>query len=407
MSKNLEVSDIFRTFVNKNIKVMKKIIILLVIMFAAIGTVVAQQRKRPVKKTAVSAEEHLCFEGVPIDGSTEDFIKALAKRGIKALKTKETDIFIYKGKRCKTLLNSGSGSNNAFSIIVYYQFKGNEYNKANLFLKDIIKNIKLKYKCKYTPYHNYSFDNDWGREDVYSLYSNANKKVGNIVCQLSFEEEGGYLYFEYIDHKNAIKYGGEYYKYCDSEIDWGKYPYTVNGFSDVNIGKEKNTGNIFIKATSYDNPNKTYKFVLTKEDKHLFCNLTETCRDVKLRDDIINNLFKGIKKIVEYPDETYIVTDILVDKVRFYYSMLESENLKREKQRQQQLAQRRKSFGFMDLMHLLAPGFFTQDDVELWNKMSESDQKAIIQGSFGAYFGMGDTRGHTERMHTPSLRNQQ
>lgn len=375
-------------------------------MFAAIGTVVAQQRKQPIKKTTVSAEEHLCFEGVPINGSTEDFIKALAKKGIKALKAKETDIFMYKGKRCKTLLNSGSGSDNAFSIIVYYQFKGNEYNKANLFLKDIIKNTKLKYKCKYTPYHDYSFDNDWGREEVYSLYSNANKKVGNIVCQLSFEEEGGYLYFEYIDHKNAIKYGGEYYKYCDSEIDWEKYPYTVNGFTDVNIGKEKNTGNIFIKATSYDKPNKTYKFVLTKEDKHLFCNLTETCRDVKLRDDIINNLFKGIKKIVEYPDETYIVTDILVDKVRFYYSMLESENMKREKQRQKQLAQRRKSFGFMDLMHLLAPGFFTQDDVELWNKMSESDQKAIIQGSFGAYFGMGDTRGHTEKMHTPSLRNQ-
>ena len=36
--KNLEVSDIFHTFVNKNIKVMKKIIILLVIMLAAIGT---------------------------------------------------------------------------------------------------------------------------------------------------------------------------------------------------------------------------------------------------------------------------------------------------------------------------------------------------------------------------------
>ena len=376
-------------------------------MLAAIGTVMAQQRKKTVKKTTVSAEEHLCFEGVPINGSTESFIKALAKKGIKALKDKETYDFVYKGKRCKTLLNSGSGSNNAFSIIVYYQFKGNEYNKANLFLKDIIKNIKLKYKCKYTPYHDYSFDNDWGREDVYSLYSNANKKIGDLVCQISFEEIGGLVILEYIDYNNAIKYGGEYYQYCDSEIDWEKYPYTVNGFSDVNIGKEKNTGNIFIKATSYDNPNKTYKFVLTKEDKHLFCNLTETCRDVKLRDDIINNLFKGIKKIVEYPDETYIVTDILVDKVRFYYSMLESENLKREKQRQQQLAQRRKSFGFMDLMHLLAPGFFTQDDVELWNKMSESDQKAIIQGSFGAYFGMGDTRGHTERMHTPSLRNQQ
>ena len=404
--KNLEVSDIFHTFVNKNIKVMKKIIILLVIMFAAIGTVVAQQRKQPVKKTTVSAEEHLCFEGVPIDGTTEYFIKALAKKGIKALKDKETYDFVYKGKRCKTLLNSGCSSDNAFSIIIFYQFKGNEYNKAKLFLKDIIKNIKLKYKCKYTPYHDYSFDNDWGRADVYSLYSNANKKIGDLVCQISFEEIGGLVILEYIDYNNAIKYGGEYYKYCDSEIDWGKYPYTVNGFSDVNIGKEKNTGNIFIKATSYDNPNKTYKFVLTKEDKHLFCNLTETCRDVKLRDYLIKKLFENIKKVVEYPEDTYIIPDFLRTEIEFYYSRLEREERERERQRQQQLAQRRKSFGFMDFMHLLAPGFFTQDDVELWNKMSESDQKAIIQGSFGAYFGMGDTRGHTERMHTPSLRNQ-
>ena len=70
-------------------------------MLAAIGTVVAQQRKQPVKKTTISTEEHLCFEGVPIDGSTESFIKALDRKGIKALKDKETDIFVYKGKRCK------------------------------------------------------------------------------------------------------------------------------------------------------------------------------------------------------------------------------------------------------------------------------------------------------------------
>ena len=77
------VSDIFHTFVNKNIKVMKKIIILLVIMLAAIGTMEAQQRKQPVKKTTVSAEEHLCFEGVPIDGDVASFVKKLSAKGIK------------------------------------------------------------------------------------------------------------------------------------------------------------------------------------------------------------------------------------------------------------------------------------------------------------------------------------
>ena len=136
----------------------------------------------------------------------------------------------------------------------------------------------------------------------------------------------------------------------------------------------------------------------------------ETCKDEIKRDYFINELFREAERIIEDTKITYIFSDILTDNVNRYYTRLELESEKKEKekqrQRQQQLAQRRKSFGFMDLMHLLAPGFFTQDDVDLWNKMSESDQKAIIQGSFGAYFGMGDTRGHTERMHTPSLRNQ-
>ena len=211
---------------------------------------------------------------------------------------------------------------------------------------------------------------------------------------------------EYIDYKNVIKHNLEEYDYCNSEIDWEKYPYTVNGFSDVNIGKEKITGNIFVKALLTNNPNIKYNFILTRKDKHLFYNITKICKDAKFRDYLINGLFEKIKEIVEYPEDTYIFCDVLTNNVDRYYSRLEREKREREKQRQQQLAQRRKSFGFMDLMHMLAPGFFTQDDVELWNKMSESDQKAIIQGSFGAYFGMGDTRGHTERMHTPSLRNQ-
>ena len=88
-------------------------------MLASIGTVVAQQRKQPVKKTTVSTEEHLCFDGVPIDGTTESFIKALAKKGIKALKDKETYDFVYKGKRFKTRLNIGCISDNDFYIIIF------------------------------------------------------------------------------------------------------------------------------------------------------------------------------------------------------------------------------------------------------------------------------------------------
>lgn len=393
---------------------MKKIIVLLAFLLAAIGTVAAQQqRKQPVKKVTVSAEEHLCFEGVPINGSTESFIKALAKKGIKAKKFKDSDYFYYKGKKMSIILNSEyEYYDSIYSVRTLYPFKRTESEdkKANAFIKNLQRKIEQQYNCKKNSYHFYSADNYWSMYEVFSLYNKFNRKIGDITFTIYYSYNDNYdnmINIEYIDYKNVLKHNLEEYDYCNSEIDWEKYPYTVNGFSDVNIGKEKITGNIFVKALLSNNPNKKYSFILTREDKHLFYNLMEKCKDAKLRDYLINGLFENIRKIVEYPNETYIFSDVLTLYVTRYYSRLESEEKERQRQRQQQLAQRRKSFGFMDLMHLLAPGFFTQDDVELWNKMSESDQKAIIQGSFGAYFGMGDTRGHTEKMHTPSLRNQQ
>ena len=392
---------------------MKKIIVLLAFLLAAIGTVAAQQqRKQPVKKTTVSAEEHLCFEGVPIDGSTEDFIKALAKKGIKAKKFKDSDYFYNKGKKMSIILNSEyEYYDSIYSVRTLYPFKRTESEdkKANAFIKNLQRKIEQQYNCKKNSYHFYSADNYWSMYEVFSLYNKFNRKIGDITFTIyySYNDEYDYMInIEYIDYKNVLKHNLEEYDYCNSEIEWGKYPYIVKGFSNVNVGKEKVTGNVFVNATYNDSPNMKYVFILTREDKHLFYNLMEKCKDAKLRDYLINGLFENIRGIVEYPNETYIFSDVLTRYVERYYSRLEWEEKERQRQRQQQLAQRRKSFGFMDLMHMLAPGFFTQDDVELWNKMPESDQKAIIQGSFGAYFGMGDTRGHTERMHTPSLRNQ-
>ena len=213
------------------------------------------------------------------------------------------------------------------------------------------------------------------------------------------------ILLNYYDYSNNLKFNKDYYPYCNSEIAWKNYPFRSLGYT-IKYGIEKNTGNIFVNQKIIKS-GKQYKYILCGKDKHLFCNLMETCKDEIKRDYFINELFRETERIIEDTKITYIFSDILTDNVHDYYSRLKWEEIDRQRQREQQLAQRRKSFGFMDLMHLLAPGFFTQDDVELWNKMPESDQKAIIQGSFGAYFGMGDTRGHTERMHTPSLRNQQ
>ena len=384
---------------------MKKIIVLLAFLLAAIGTVAAQQqRKQPVKKVTVSAEEHLCFEGVPIDGDVSSFIKKLAAKGIKGLeREKGYQDIKYKGRNSSIRLEFDSNGR-IYKVSLSDFIIPENVDKISYYYDLSCRNIEKKYKYRKYYYEEYSEHYDDGINTVYSIYSSKHptKKVGDISISNVWGNGKDLILLEYYDYSNNIKFNKDYYPFCNSEIVWKDYPYPSKGYS-IKYGIEKYTGNIFVNQNK---SGKLFKYILCGEDKHLFCNLMETCKDEKLRDYFINELFCGAEEIIKDVNVTYIFDYILVNIVDRYYSKLEWEEKERQRQRQQQLAQRRKSFGFMDLMHMLAPGFFTQDDVELWNKMSESDQKAIIQGSFGAYFGMGDTRGHTERMHTPSLRNQ-
>ena len=382
---------------------MKKIIILLVIMFTAIGTVVAQQRKQPVKKTTVSTEEHLCFEGVPIDGDVASFVKKLTAKGIKVPPKEGKHSTLINGLKAQIEIYNNNG---LFQVDLYTHYLPENSDKIDYYYDLVCRNIEKKYKYKKNYYNFYSDVLPGDHSLVYSIYSfkNTTKKIGDISVTMCWGNGDVCILLKYYDYSNNLKFNKDYYPYCNSEIVWKNYPFRSLGYT-IKYGIEKNTGNIFVNQKIIKS-GKQYKYILCGKDKHLFCNLVETCKDEIRRDYFNNELFREAEKIIEDTKITYIFSDILSDNVHNYYSRLKWEEIDRQRQRQQQLAQRRKSFGFMDLMHLLAPGFFTQDDVELWNKMSESDQKAIIQGSFGAFFGMGDTRGHTERMHTPSLRNQ-
>ena len=105
-------------------------------MFAAIGTVVAQQRKQPVKKTTVSAEEHLCFEGVPINGNKASFDNKLKTKGIRVLKDDDWDNFcLYKKRKARIRTNyEKSNINTMCDCSVQYFFKRDEDNILNNFL---------------------------------------------------------------------------------------------------------------------------------------------------------------------------------------------------------------------------------------------------------------------------------
>lgn len=371
------------------------------LMFA--GFVSAQQKKKvAVKKVAaktVSTEEHLCFMGVPIDGSMISFVNNLSTKGIKMPATTGKHFIKINGKKAQIELSNENGLCMVDLYTHYFPENSDKYNHYfNLTCQDIEK--KYKYKKYYYRYIYYDYDPESDGQTVYAIYSskNSSKKIGDIVIETLWGNGEVCTLVRFYDYTNCIKYNKDYYPYCNSEIDWNKSHYSAGRFA-MDYGIEKNTGNVFIKHYVWD---KSYNYILTGEDKHLFCNLMFACKDENTRNFFLTKFFNYASKEVENINETYIIEDYLENIIKNYYTSIEEK----KKERERQLAQRRKSYGFMDLMHMLAPGFFTQDDVELWNKLPESDQKAVINGTFGAYFGMGDTRGHTEKMHTPILRNQ-
>lgn len=371
------------------------------LMFA--GFVSAQQKKKvAVKKVAaktVSTEDHLCFMGVPIDGSMISFVNKLSAKGIKIPPTLDDHYIKINGEKAFIKLNNENGLCMVDLYTHYFPENSDKYNHYfNLTCKDIEK--KYKYKKYYYRDLYYNFDPESDVQTVYTIYSSKNpsKKIGDIIIQTVWGNGLVCALIKFCDYQNCLKYFNNY-PYYNSEIDWNNNMYSTQNFS-IKYGIEKNTGNVFIKHFIL---NKIYNYVLTGEDKHIFCNLMFACNDENTRNFFLTKFFNYASKEVENINETYIIEDYLENIIKNYYTSIEEK----KKERERQLAQRRKSYGFMDLMHMLAPGFFTQDDVELWNKLPESDQRAVINGTFGAYFGMGDTRGHTEKMHTPSLRNQQ
>ena len=365
-------------------------------MFVCVG--VSAQQKKVVRKSAVNTEEHMTFFGVPIDGSISSFVNKLSAKGIKMPATPGKHFIKLNGKKAQIELNNNNG---LCMVDLYTHYLPENSDKLEYYFNLTCRNIEKKYKYKKYYYRDlyYDYDPESDGQTVYAIYSSKNpsKKIGDIVIETLWGNGEVCTLVRFYDYTNCIKYNKDYYPYCNSEIDWNKSHYSAETFA-MDYGIERNTGNVFIKHFVWD---KSYNYILTGEDKHMFCNLMFACKDENTRNFFLTKFFNYAKKEVVNIEETYIFCDVIKNQIKDYYAEIEEKR----KERERQLAQRKKSFGFMDIMHMLAPGFFTQDDVDLWNKMPEENQRAVINGAFGLFGAMGDTRGHTERMHTPSLRN--
>ena len=383
---------------------MRKFVVFLM-MFVCVA--VSAQQKKVVRKSPSNIEEHLTFFGVPIDGSISNFVNKLSTKGIKMPAALGKHFIKINGKKAQIELNNENG---LCIVDLYTNYLSVDFNKFDYYNNLVHQNIKKKCreiekKYRYKKYYyktcEYLYESETDENVVYSIYSsnNPSKKIGDIAIETVWGNGGVCILLSYYDYTNNIKYNKDNYAYCNSEIDWNNNIYSTRDYS-IKYGIEKNTGNVFIKHYVSD---KTYNYILVGEDKHLFCNLIFICKDENTKNFFLTELFNYTSKEVKDINKTYIFYDVIKNQIKDYYAEIE----KKRKERERQLAQRKKSYGFMDIMHMLAPGFFTQDDVDLWNTLPEENQRAVINGAFGLFGSMGDTRGHTEKMHTPSLRNQQ
>ena len=364
---------------------MRKFILFFLLFFCFVAS--AQQKKNYVKKSSTNVE-HLTFMGIPINGKYENFITKLRAKGFR----KDGNFIV------------GNVYGNNAEVHIYEDDYGNVYSVNtsiyfdNIVLDNICKRIEQTYNCVRHDCYYHEMHSHNVKDIIYYVYSNNRKKIGEI--HVSFHTMNTYdISVSYNDLTNERKYN-KYYDDNSWKLDGNeKIIGTLTGIkncSKVIMSKKQNSEGLYLKIFPSDNNrDDVVKYVVLGDDVKYFNNYLSTC-NTKVSFYFLN-WFLNLTRDTRY---IHVFHNMFYDQIQAYYEEIEEE-------KQKQLAQRRKSFGFMDLLHMLAPGFFTKDDVELWNKLPESDQKAIIQGSVGAYFGMGDTRGHTEKMHTPSLRNQQ
>lgn len=382
---------------------MRKLLLFLMIFFC-VG-ISAQQKKQVVRKSATNTEEHMTFMGVPINGSISSFVNKLSAKGIKMPAALGKHFFKINGKKAQIELNNENG---LCIVDLYTNYLSVDFNKFDYYNNLVHQNIekkcreiekKYRYKKYYYKTCEYLYESETDENVVYSIYSsnNPSKKIGDIAIETVWGNGEVCILLSYYDYANNVKYNKDNYAYCNSDIEWSGSIYSAEKFT-MEYGIEKNIGNVFIKHYT---SNQIYNYILTGEDKHLFCNLMFTCKNENTRNYFLSNFLSYASKEVKNINKTYIFCDVIKNQIKDYYAEIERKRQERERQ----LAQRKQSFGFMDIMHMLAPGFFTQDDVDLWNKLPEENQRAIISGSFGLFGSTSDTHGHTEKMHTPSLRN--
>ena len=333
-----------------------------------------------------NSQEHLKFRGIPITGKYDSFIrKIMLNAGFEQPKNKN---YAHPNHLCGRFGNRGG-----FYIDVKKDKNGNVYgfilekfavcySHGYECYADIVKEIEKTYpknfKSKFSNYYsdsstendNYLYFNSGCPFSIFDIRDKNGKQLGEIsVKQLySFKYNSYEVVVEFTDHRNGLIYD-PYYKLSQKKINMTQYS-SLKKLSMRDTGKE-----LFFQGVLGNG--KLFNFCAFNNDRNYIVSLLNSDLnkdEVKYIMNIyINRCYEDAKKTEPKLESLFANAHIM-------------EGIREEvAQAKKQQARNSNSFSFIDLLHLFAPGVFTQNDVNLYNNMPQSSQ-SIIGSVIGSFF---------------------
>lgn len=333
-----------------------------------------------------SSQGHLSFRGIPITGKYDTFIKKVILSGYSRAKDHNPTIPNH--------LRGDFGGIGGFYINVKKDNNGNVYGLTlqrfaecasdwsryyskivNVIEKTYPKNFQSKFSGYISDGSDWGMYYDFGSFRIYDIRGKNGIQLGEISVKQVYNLKYGMfeILVDFTDHRNALIYD-PYYKLSQKRINMTEYS-SLKRLSMIDTGKELLFQGVLGNG-------KGFNFSAFNNDRNYIVSLLNS--DLK-KDEVkyimnlyINRCFERARK--------FTLNDNLFANAHIMEGIREElAEIKKQKERQSN-----NNFSVVDFLHLLAPGVFTQNDVDLYNNMPQSSQSLInsVVGSFfsGRYY---------------------
>ena len=175
---------------------------------------------------SVSAQEHLTFKGIPIDGSMNSFVEKLKAKGFEPIVVESEGAILkgdFGGNICKTVIFVTKTSKKVHTVGVEVE-KSNSWSTLKSTYNDYKSSLTTKYgKGESIEYFSYPYEAGDGYEmsalrlDKCTYITKFTTAKGDIMLLIGYREEGNVVLY-YMDKANGISKEAEEKRLISSDL---------------------------------------------------------------------------------------------------------------------------------------------------------------------------------------------